>query len=840
MLAIIRFPPRMPLNFRTQRKGQSLIEIVVAMGMVVFFGTAFVTLVSTNYGRLEQSRDQSQATLLGQEAINAVRTRASTNFDSLDPSKLYGLDSSTGEIYPLPVNAPGDTTGQAPDTVFTRKIEIQTLQRTGSIEGPPTADNVAGVPDLSGRYVKVTVAWENQYKSGTAVLYTIVSDWDKVGAIVFDTVDDFSGLAAIQCGATIVNNFIPGGQSSETDGSNALGMPDEGTDPAVTLGIGQENPGSEIVLEFPNVIKNVTGNDLTVFETSGPMALEQARVFARLSNTDPWIDIGVATNGLNGSFNENNKIPSSLDLGVSLPNGAKYIKLVDTTTPGNYNNGTTTEVIDGFDLNAVVGKNCVPTSAVQDLEMHTSEVVKEVFNGEVRISQVGGLESPAQVALTPSITLEDSGNTYDIAVAEDDLYVVNDSELRVYSIGNVSAEQPTVVLKKTIPLALGLRSIAVSDTHIFIGTSSNPEVKVIDRSTLSENSPAEIDWNLTGNGIVTDLFYDKQNNRLLVTRTSPTETDPSFFGVDIPSPMNNTPDIIREQRVGTEGLNRVTSDGAFAYVGTTSNKIIAICLHYSCGNTAKTIVNFNPQTDAIGDLAMIKNVLYVGRALHATEPELMAFKVKWNLPLGTVALDSAGSANIQGSVKKISASLDLNRIVVTSSSTQTQMLVFNQNLATLSSFNLPVGNNCAGIDFEAGRAFAACKIGTGPSNLLMVEDSVGKSIFSPFASYVTPSRCADTTSHGFTGWKLLAFKESGLGYSDIQIRTAPTIAELQNRSWRGQGAGNDTSPTGFFTDDTTWHDISNFPAEPCIQARIRFRTSAFCPLYLETLIFTYE
>lgn len=179
-----------------RRKGQSLLEILIAIGMIVFFATAFLGLIVSSYGRLDQSKDQSTAALLGAEGIRAVASIADHDWNALNCSLApcaFGLVRKDG-TYALEEKKP-DTTGVTPQTVFTRTIETDHVWRDadGNIV-PDTTKNA--VPDSEARTVRVTVTWRNQVKRQTSAVFTsLVSRSHKTASVVFDTKEDFAGTS---------------------------------------------------------------------------------------------------------------------------------------------------------------------------------------------------------------------------------------------------------------------------------------------------------------------------------------------------------------------------------------------------------------------------------------------------------------------------------------------------------------------------------------------------------------------------------------------------------------------------------------------------------------------
>ena len=100
-------------------KGQSLIELVVALGIFVIVGSALVFLIFNSYiaGRL--ASEITQANFLAEEGLEAARSIRDNNFADLTDGD-HGLDNATGNWQFL-------GTSETIDGKFTRIINIEEI-----------------------------------------------------------------------------------------------------------------------------------------------------------------------------------------------------------------------------------------------------------------------------------------------------------------------------------------------------------------------------------------------------------------------------------------------------------------------------------------------------------------------------------------------------------------------------------------------------------------------------------------------------------------------------------------------------------------------------------------
>lgn len=167
----------------TPHKGIILLEVIIAMGV---FLTGVVMLIVLNFDSGNNSHQavvRTQATLLAQEGLEAVRTMRDTDFDVL-VNGTYGIVLTNGVW----------TLDDTPDVIdqFTRTITI--------------ADGT--VPET--KLITTQVVWEINGVSETDITVSeLVSDWHKEPVLDIDCFDvDLSGASIEQGSAHKIIRYI--------------------------------------------------------------------------------------------------------------------------------------------------------------------------------------------------------------------------------------------------------------------------------------------------------------------------------------------------------------------------------------------------------------------------------------------------------------------------------------------------------------------------------------------------------------------------------------------------------------------------------------------------------
>ncbi len=136
------------------RTGHVLIEVVIAAGFVVIIVAIFVHLTIGSFGLERRARENTIATNIAQEGLEATRSIANRNFAELTPGS-HGLDATSGVYY-----FAGASNSIGP---YTRVITVDSAQRNGN------GDLVlsGGTDDPNTRQLTSTVTW-NPVQGGTS------------------------------------------------------------------------------------------------------------------------------------------------------------------------------------------------------------------------------------------------------------------------------------------------------------------------------------------------------------------------------------------------------------------------------------------------------------------------------------------------------------------------------------------------------------------------------------------------------------------------------------------------------------------------------------------------
>jgi type II secretory pathway pseudopilin PulG len=160
-----------------KQKGQTLLEVLTALGVAVVVIVALSILAVSALRNAQHAKAQAEATKFVNEAIEEVRAvrdqRGWSTFSSFSvtpPDNCYSVTSST------PLNLVSVSCGGSPivgSTQFTREIKLDGKDVTGGPSEP-------GCPignTCPGRMITVSVFWTDAYGSNTSQATTILTEW---------------------------------------------------------------------------------------------------------------------------------------------------------------------------------------------------------------------------------------------------------------------------------------------------------------------------------------------------------------------------------------------------------------------------------------------------------------------------------------------------------------------------------------------------------------------------------------------------------------------------------------------------------------------------------------
>ncbi len=151
------------------QKGQSIVEVIIAMAVFALIGAAMVTLVVGGFTALEQGGEQTEAAAIAQEGMEAVRAIYNRSWDELRYNQS-GVSISSGQ-WVFDGEGTSDVIGQ-----YTRAITFSNACRNASGD---IADCPAAAADANTKKVISAVSWpirEGLANSARRVCYFMNSE----------------------------------------------------------------------------------------------------------------------------------------------------------------------------------------------------------------------------------------------------------------------------------------------------------------------------------------------------------------------------------------------------------------------------------------------------------------------------------------------------------------------------------------------------------------------------------------------------------------------------------------------------------------------------------------
>ena len=138
------------------KKGQSIIEIIVAIGIFILVASGVTTLYLGAFSSNLRDKERLQADMYLQQTLEAVRSIRDHDFSNLT-NGTYGLSNSNGywEFSGSP-----DTLGQ-----FTRSVTVSDVQRSSGCAIVASG----GTIDTNSKKITATVSWDFEDGNSTSV-----------------------------------------------------------------------------------------------------------------------------------------------------------------------------------------------------------------------------------------------------------------------------------------------------------------------------------------------------------------------------------------------------------------------------------------------------------------------------------------------------------------------------------------------------------------------------------------------------------------------------------------------------------------------------------------------
>ena len=148
-------------------KGQSLIEVIVAVSIFIIIATTGAVAVLGSFSTTRQGKEQTQATFLAREGIEAVDSIRNQSWNFL-VNGAHGLSNSSG-LWSFSGSSDKDPSGK-----FSRVVTISDIQRNG--DGDVVSSG--GTVDPNTKAVRVIVTWNfTPARTNSIEFNSLLTNW---------------------------------------------------------------------------------------------------------------------------------------------------------------------------------------------------------------------------------------------------------------------------------------------------------------------------------------------------------------------------------------------------------------------------------------------------------------------------------------------------------------------------------------------------------------------------------------------------------------------------------------------------------------------------------------
>lgn len=432
-------------------RGFGLIEVIVAVALIAVLSVVAVTTVVGSFSTNRLSQDETEATLLAQqglEAAHSIKRKGWTSpFLATDCSSGCGLTAGgSGWTWSGSNNVLGD---------YTRVVTISSVQRDGS----NTIVTSGGSDDPDTKRITSTVTWDfSPSRSNSITLETyvtnylksIIGDWSNISQVgYYDTSGNSNGIKIAVSG-----NYV---YIVTSGGSPDFYAVDVSTPASPTLADTLSLAGTlyDVVVDgnYAYVASNDNSNELIVVNISNPTNISQVGSYNAPGTSDA---LGLDVVGNRLYMVTTNSTDEFYVINISTPASPSYL--------GSTNLGSTANAVK------VLGNYAYVASDSNSEEL-----------------QVVDVTNPASPNLVGSYDASGSGNGETVTGAGSTVYLGRESNDDVLSFSVSTPTSPSLL--DTYPYGDNVRDLSLGsgDSYLFVaGDLNSAELVVLDVSDPSD------------------------------------------------------------------------------------------------------------------------------------------------------------------------------------------------------------------------------------------------------------------------------------------------------------------------------------------------------------------
>jgi type II secretory pathway pseudopilin PulG len=155
------------LTYQNDEAGLSILEVIISIAILTIIASSSVAAVLGSFSSVRLAKEETQATSLAVEAIEAVDSIRNQGWGNISAG-TYGLDNSSGTWV---LQGSSDTIGK-----FTRITTISTVQRSTSSEIVSTG----GTLDPDSYQVATSVTWDfTPTRNNSVSMTSLITNWQQ-------------------------------------------------------------------------------------------------------------------------------------------------------------------------------------------------------------------------------------------------------------------------------------------------------------------------------------------------------------------------------------------------------------------------------------------------------------------------------------------------------------------------------------------------------------------------------------------------------------------------------------------------------------------------------------